>query len=70
MENTKNNKKKFFAQYFGQKVWRCENHENFCTVDYEVLFHCGEAIAMTKDIFVKEWLELTPLSLISDEDAV
>lgn len=70
MENTKENKKRFFAQYFGQKVWRCELHDKVFEVDYEVLLHCGEAVAMTQGVHVNEWLELIPLSNITDEDAI
>lgn len=68
MENTHLNKVKFFAQYYGQKVWRCELHNELMNVDYEVLCHVDESIMGAP--IVKEWLELTPLQNITDEDAI
>lgn len=60
MENTLENKSKFFAQYWGQRV--------FNDGGGEYLFYVNESIPfpMHKDFF----LELTPLHLISDEDAI
>jgi hypothetical protein len=67
LENTQQNKERFFAQYYGQKVWRCELHNELMNVDYEVLCHVDESIMGAP--IVKEWLELTALENISDEDA-
>lgn len=58
-ENTKENKNKFFAQYFGQNVLK-----------YKDWVHCVENNPKKED-----WnhsgmlLELKPLEIISDEDA-
>jgi len=61
MENTKENKGKFFAQYFGQKV--------LCSGSNDVIF---EVIGMDlkDDLNESDYLQLTPLSQITDEDAI
>lgn len=56
MENTKINKAKFFAQYWDQSVG--------CT-QYQSNFKIGKS-----NFLNVEWLNLTPLSAISDEDAM
>lgn len=57
MENTIENKEKFMAQYWHQPVLRFPNNDDKLLV---------------KDWFVLKngWLELKPLSSISDEDAI
>lgn len=59
LENTLENKAKFFAQYYGCKVYM--NSPN-CRIPSKVF--------MGKSIEPKDFLELTPLSQISDEDAI
>lgn len=68
LENTKENKAKFFAQYYGQKVWCCELHNELMNVDYEVLCHVDESLMGAP--IIKEWLELTQLSQVTDKDAI
>lgn len=58
MENTVENKRKFFAQYFGQQVLRISS-TNLKYVDTN--WNWGHP---------SHYLELTPLSKISDEDAI
>lgn len=60
MENTLENKAKFFAQYFGQEVriWK-EMPENNCNVGYS---------ALSSDAVNCSHLKLTPLSAITDDD--
>lgn len=58
MENTQSNKEKFFAQYWGQKVGKVNSyHQN-------VISKVCEA-----NISSIDYLELKPLSSITDEDA-
>lgn len=58
MENTLQNKAKFFAQYWGQELIQAEGYESkFNVTDMYVGGFDG-----------KEWLELKPLSSITDED--
>lgn len=55
MENTLENKSRFFAQYWGQKVIALDDEQTFIISDLSQ---------------IKNWhLELTPLSDITDEDA-
>ena len=62
-QNTLENKAKFFAQYFGQEVLIANPH-----VNQKNPFKCEQPfIYHNTDI---AWLELTPLSQISDEDAI
>lgn len=58
MTNTIENKAKFFANYFGQKVGR-----------YKPEFE-NHFISLKHSVSDDEYLELTPLSQISDEDAL
>jgi hypothetical protein len=60
MKNTLENKAKFFAQYWGQKVLNFNDSGAISNARYEVQ---GD---MDENMF----LELKPLSIISDEDAV
>lgn len=60
MENTIDNRVKFNMQYYGQKVFRnISDDENLTRDLYRVGCQNGHGI-----------LELTPLHLISDEDAI
>ncbi|MDQ1859279.1 hypothetical protein [Chryseobacterium sp. WLY505] len=59
MENTLENKAKFFAQYWGQKVLVKDEHEN-CPVGHNLSFEFIE----------NAYLELKPLSSITDEELV
>jgi hypothetical protein len=60
MENTIENKEKFFAQYFGQKVCYWSDGEVLCDV--------GEVI---RDYYIGDFcLRTTPLQDITDEDAI
>lgn len=59
MENTQENKEKFFAQYWGCEVMKYYDHLRPMKVDYI------DFIDMKYDMF----LELRPISLITDEDA-
>lgn len=60
MENTLENKAKFFAQYWGQKVWFRNDRD------------LGDKRGIVGDMSQIErfTLELTPLSDITDEDAI
>ena len=59
MKNTLENKTKFFAQYYGQKVLLDDNLTvNFTRLHYGI------------EDFKNWWLELKPLSEISNEDAL
>jgi len=62
MENTLENKAKFFAQYFNQevRVWK-EMPDNLCNVGYA---------ALSDDAIKYSHLLLTTLSAITDEDAI
>lgn len=63
LENTLENKAKFFAQYWGQEVLIANPH-----VNQKNPFKCEQPyIYHNTDI---AWLELTPLSHISDEDVI
>ena len=62
MENTIQNKAKFFAQYWGQEVGQKEG--NVMGIDYEINWD------NMRTIIDSEYLDLTPLSMISDEDAI
>lgn len=53
-------KEAFFALYYGQKVWRCENHEKTMVVDYEIFPYINDC---------KQWLQLKSIESITDEDA-
>lgn len=59
MENTLENKEKFFSQYWGQKVLKATSIQGVHTV--------GKTF--NGKIYPDQYLELTPLSQISDEDA-
>lgn len=60
MENTLENKAKFFAQYWGQKVLHRQHLVNGNLID----------LVYNKDTKDKYWLGLKPLSSITDEDAI
>lgn len=62
MKNTLENKAKFFTQYFGQKVrvWK-KDLQTLLNISYASL-----SIEAVED----SYLELKPLSQISDEDAI
>lgn len=62
IENTLENKAKFFAQYWGQKVF-CYNSEGPIINTFHKNIVCGR-------FFSIGFLELTPLSQITDEDAI
>lgn len=60
MENTIENKAKFFALYWGQEVVKDSlNNSDKCSVEF----------SLSEGIHIEGYLELTPLSQISDEDA-
>lgn len=68
MENTIENKSKFFALYWGQRLWDFEfENSDFVSRDNKV---------MNIDYYLERkdipscYLQLTPLSQISDEDAI
>ena len=63
MENTLENKAKFFALYYGQKIliWNDKISQNLIKLKLNILIDYID----TTDI-----LELKPLSSISDEDAI
>lgn len=58
MENTLENKMKFFAQYWGQ--------DNLCDVSHG--FKSENENCNWHQLFQNNYLELIPLSLITDED--
>ena len=58
MENSLENKMKFFAQYYWQKVWKLNGVRMLVDSWIE-----------EKSMIEKSWLELKPLSLLTDEDA-
>lgn len=61
MENTLENKAKFFCQYWMQNIVQDGlNSTDLCTVNF----------AISEDIYKEGWLLLKPLSSISDEDAI
>ena len=68
MENTLENKAKFFAQYWGQKVLTRPNSDNKKWVlGDEVSIHS----TLSKSGYDYQYfLELKPLSLITDEDKI
>ena len=63
MENNLENKAKFFAQYWGQNLMKLVKKTDFFDVEVG-------AMTINNRQFDKHFLELTPLSMISDEDAV
>lgn len=63
MENTLENKAKFFAQYWGQKVFKIQ--AEFCPATQQV-----NPQFIGKFLDEKSILELNPLSLITDEDVL
>jgi len=67
MENTIENKAKFFAQYWGKIYGYIPKHNNKEVFQQEV--GCVQWIAHLKGS-EEMFLRLTPLSLISDEDAI
>jgi len=62
MENTLENKARLFAQYFNQevRVWK-EKPDLLCNVGYA---------ALQKEALPYSHIELTPLSQITDDDAI
>lgn len=67
MENTLENKQKFFAQYWGQKVF-INAMLSAQPADNVYIEHLAD---VNEDYSAKdEYLELKPLSAISDEDAI
>lgn len=63
MENNLENKAKFFAQYYGQKVLSSEN-----TIEEITPYRLHKDIGM--GFIIDSCLELTPLSDITNEDAI
>ena|SRR5690606_30921608 len=67
MENTLENKPKFFALYWGQKVLRCKTFNATTGNGLSGLMN----VDVNSETIKENWfLELTPLSQISDEDAI
>lgn len=64
MENTQINKIKFFAQYWGQRVWRRTQGEN------NLLYINTDTLSAKRGNMNGDFLELKPLSSITDEDAI
>src|SRR5690606_10814141 len=65
MENALENKAKFFAQYWGQKVMRCKTFNATTGHGLSGLMN----VDVNSEIIKENWfLELKPLSSISDED--
>ena len=62
MENTLENKEKFVAQYWGQKVGM--------VFDTDWDKHLSYGIGTNCLVYQVDYLELKPLSSISDEDAI
>lgn len=62
MENTIENKAKFFAQYWGQAILRMPEET--------VLFISNQNNLSYEEVLEQGWLILKPLSSISDEDAI
>ena len=67
LENTLENKSKFFAQYWGQDV--------LCRVIFgknknEIIMHNTPCSNLKLGEIIDSYLELKPLSRISDEDAI
>lgn len=61
MQNTIENKAKFFALYWSQEVVKDGlNNSEKCSVQF----------ALSESIYIEGYLELTTLSQISDEDAI
>jgi len=59
MENTLENKAKFYSQYYGQYLLVCgDSHEKYTVKNF------------TETSLKEDYLKLTPLSMISDEDAI
>ena len=66
MKNTPENKAKFFAQYWGQRIWRY----NHTTGEKALLYINATTIENKKHFGFGGFLELKPLSQITDEDAI
>lgn len=64
MENTLENKARFFAQYFGQEVYMIKSYDGS---RFGYLRMKLESVLLLEE---HEYLELKPLSSISDEDAI
>lgn len=64
MENTLENKAKFFAQYWGQDIIEVDMAE------WNGKTRLVDSITLESDSFKKFKLKLTPLSLITDEDVI
>lgn len=64
-ENTLENKAKFFAQYWGQKVFKYTREGSLLTEEIGNVLFIPKSKAMNFSC-----LELKPLSQISDEDAI
>ena len=62
MENTLKNKEKFFAQYWGPKICFTETCNGYYKTFVE---YC-----LIEGISKEDYLELKPISQISDEDAI
>ncbi|MGI9582619.1 hypothetical protein ACR1PO_15595 [Chryseobacterium sp. RRHN12] len=61
MENTLENKAKFFAQYWGQRVGNFIGSTGLFTISQ---------LYLKKSVVKQSWLELKPLSSITDEDKI
>lgn len=64
-QNNKTNQQKFYALYWGQEVAKTSGYEKLKTVSDIIYRNNGMS-----SIFCTEHLELTPLSQITDEDAI
>lgn len=62
MENTKENKKAFLAQYFGQNI--------LCNDGHDVKNLTIDGFTLSAGSHPTDYLSLKPLSSISDEDAI
>ncbi len=68
MENNSENKGRFFAQYFGQKVQRW--HQWILTTENNVVHMLTPMSSGLCNVDKGWFLELTLLSMISDDDAI
>ena len=64
LENTLENKHKFFAQYYGQKVLKFDIEEDKFAFTFPV-----DSLCLSEYVVNQTFLELKPLESISGEDA-
>ncbi|MEF9476761.1 hypothetical protein OWR28_02460 [Chryseobacterium sp. 1B4] len=69
MENTLENKAKFFAQYIWQKVFTCKEYEGEIKILDPIYFNAKDKI-LNHWLANEYYLELKPLSSITDEELV